>query len=548
VGAHGRVPALGAHLLSREDTARRPTSLSRPASTSLAAGALAIARVWTVARVLAVATPLLVLAALVVVALTGSARLAEPPARTVLSADVTPARQRETPWSTPAGLSACAAQAPARVVFPSDSPSRATGPGAIVWSASAGCPGGNGARVAAIGAEDEPGASVVPHTASGRPIAPRGALQASGAPHGQIVIAGSAPGTPTDGLLIQGAAGGPFRGLALSEGAGAPMVLTTAYLGDVALASPPAPALTPPSVPALTPASAYTSPGTRASPQGAGLDIHVERFFAHDFIRNVATRGAGAGAVRALTLAMDYRSEALAVWAQGGSIYARLIPQRGAAGPLQRLGPAGAHTQIAAVLSDDRRAIVAWAQGRGSETTVYLDRSATGVRFGARQLLERFHDPDGLPSPVASPSLVRLSSESVVLAWAGSAAGRWVIRAAPVDLNGLEAISTIAAPSGDALLADLAAGPVGDALVLWTEPAPTAAGAPDLQRQALFAARGYDAAPPHTLFGEPEQVAPPSPVTGASVAFDPSSDRALAVWQGEAGAVEYSVRDGATQR
>ena len=147
------------------------------------------------------------------------------------------------------------------------------------------------------------------------------------------------------------------------------------------------------------------------------------------------------------------------------------------------------------MLSDDRRAIVAWADGRGSETTVYLDRSATGVRFGAPQLLERFHDPDGLPSPAASPSLVRLSSESVLLAWAGSAAGHWVIRAAPVDLNGLGAISTIAAPSGDALLADLTAGPVGDALVLWTEPAPTAAGAPDMQRQALFAARGYDAAP-----------------------------------------------------
>jgi hypothetical protein len=522
VGAHGRLPALGARLLSRKDIARhRPTSLSRLASTSLAAGALVVLAV-----------------------LTGTVVLAGPPAHTVLSADVAPAQQPETPWSTPAVLSACGAQGPARVVFPSDSPSRATGPGAIVWSATAGCPGGDGARVAAIGAEDEPGASVVPHTAAGRPIAPHGQLQASGAPHGQIVIAGSAPGTPADGLLIQGTAGDSFRGLALSEGASAPMVLTTAYLGDVALASPPAPAPTPASVPALTLASTSTPAGTRASGPAAGIDVHVERFFARGFVRNVATRGAGAGAVRALTLAMDYRSEALAVWAQDGSIYARLVPQQGAAGPLQRLGPAGAHTQIAAVLSDDRRAIVAWTEGRGSETTVYLDRSATGVRFGTPQLLERFHDPDGLPSPVASPSLVRLSSESVVLAWAGSAAGHWVIRAAPVDLDGLGAISTIAAPSGDALLADLAAGPVGDALVLWTEPAPTAAGAPDMQRQALFAARGYEAAPPRSLFGAPEQVAPPSPVRDASVALDPKSDRAVAVWQGEAGAIEYSVRGG----
>jgi hypothetical protein len=498
---------------------------------------------------------LAVAAMLAAAVLAGPAMRADRPARTLLSADATPAPVAETLWSTPAVLSACPAEPPARVVFPSDSPSRSTGPGAIVWSATAGCPGGDGARVAAIGAEDEPGASVVPRTATGRPIAPRGALQATGAPHGQIAIAGYATRAVTEGLLIQGPAAGPFSVLAPTAGSSAPMALATAYLGDVALASPPAP--NPPLASPSAPNPPLSSPPAPSSPSGSAsagvigqatrIDVHVERFFARGFDRNIATSAAGSGGVRALTLAMDYRSEALAVWAQGGSIYSRLVPQRGAAGPLQRLGPTGAHPRIAAVLSDDRRAIVAWAESRGSETKVYLDRSATGVRFGAPQLLERFHDPDGLPSPAASPSLVRLSSESVVLAWAGSAAGHWAIRAAPVDLNGLGAISTIAAPGGDALLADLAAGPVGDALVLWTEPAPTAAGAPDMRRQALFAARGYDGAPPRTLFGEPEQVAPPAPVGDASVALDPRSDRAVAVWQGEAGATEYSIRTAGRQ-
>lgn len=447
-----------------------------------------------------------------------------------------------TPWSAPAALSVCPAQGPARVVFPSDSPTRGTGPGAIVWSAAPGCPGGEGARVAAIGAGDVPGASVVPRTAAGRPIAPRGTLVASGAPHGQLVIAGSAPGAPTDGLLIQGAAGGLFRALAPSDGTSAPMALATGYLGDVALASPPAPAptATSDSPPASSPAS--TPAGAGASGPISEIDIHVERFFAHGFVRNVAIASAGASAVQALTVAMDYRSEALAVWAQDGAIYARLVPQRGEPGPLQRLAPAGPHPRIAAVLSDDRRAIVAWAEQRDGETAVYLDRSAVGVRFGAPQLLERFRDPDGLPSPAASPSLVRLSSESVVLAWAGSAAGRWGVRTAPVDLSGLGAVSTIAAPDGDALLADLAAGPADDALVLWSEPQPTAAGPPDMQRQALFAAQGFDASSQRTTFGEPEQLAPPAPVSDASVAFDPDSDRAVAVWQGEAGTIEYSIR------
>jgi hypothetical protein len=502
VGAHGRLPALGARLLSRvEPSRRRPTSLPKRASTLALTSALACAAV-----------------------LAGASSLADSRAHTSLSADVTPAAASEARWSAPAVLSACPAVGPARVVFPSDSPSRSTGPGAIVWSASSSCPGGEGARVAAIGADDEPGASVIPRTAAGRVLAPRGALAASGAPHGQLVIAGSSTRAASVGLLIQGPAGGPFSALAPAAGASAPMALATAYLGDVALASQPAPRTSPP------------APGT------SGIGVHVERFFARDFVRNVATRSAGAGAVRALTLAMDYRSEALAVWAQGGSIYARLVPQRGAPGPLQRLAPADAHTQIAAVLSDDRRAIVAWSAQRGSETMVYLDRSAVGVRFGSPQLLERFRDPDNLPSPAASPSLVRLSSETVMLAWAGSAGGHWVIRAAPVDLNGLGAVDTIAAPGGDALLADLATGPIDDAFVLWSEPAPTASGAPDMQRQALFAARGFDVAPPRALFGEPEQVAPPAPVGDASVALDPSSDRALAVWQGEAGSIEFSVR------
>jgi hypothetical protein len=434
------------------------------------------------------------------------------------------AQQRGTPWSAPAVLSSCAALPAARVVFPSDSPGRATGPGAIVWSAAAGCPGGEGARVAAIGAEEEPGASATPRTAAGRPLAPRGPLLATGAPHGRIVIAGAAPGSSADGLLIQGTAGEPFAALDPPGGSSAPMALATAYLGDVALASPPA------------------GGRSAAGEDAGGLRVHVERFFTRDFVRNVATDAAAPGPVRALTLAMDYRSEALVVWAQGGAIWAQLVAQSGGARPVERLAPADSHLVIAALLSDDRRAIVAWSDERGGETAVYIDRSAVGVHFGAPRLLERFRDPDGLPSPAASPSLVRLSSESVLLAWAGAAAGNWVVRTAPVDESGVGAVQTIAAPGGDALLADLAAGPADDALVLWTEPAPTAAGPPDMRRQALFAAHGLGAAPARTMFAASEQVAPPAPVADPAAAFDPDSDRAVAVWQSEAGAIEYSIR------
>jgi hypothetical protein len=435
------------------------------------------------------------------------------------SEDVPAGAAAPAQWSPPAALGACPANATVRVVFPSDSPSHATGAGAIIWSASSDCSGGEGARVAAIGAAELPGAAALPRTAAGRPIVPRGALLASGAPDGQIVIAGSSPGGPRAGLLIQGASGGPFSVLQPIAGSAAPMALTTAYLGDVALASPPA-----------------------GGDGSDGLRVDVERFYSHEFVRSVSASAAGDGPVQALTLAMDYRSDAVAVWAQGGAIYAHDLPAKGAAHPIQRLASVGSHVTIAAVLSDDYRAIVAWSEQRGSETSVYIDRSGTGVRFRAPQLLERFGDPDGLPSPAGSPSLVRLSSESVMLAWAGSAAGRWVVRTAPVDLHGVLAVSTIAAPGADALLADLASGPDNDALVLWTEPLPSAAGRPDMSRQAIFAARGTDAYPGRTIFGEPEEVAPPAPVSDPSVALDPDNDDAVAAWQGEAATIKYSIR------
>jgi hypothetical protein len=460
------------------------------------------------------------------------------PQRATPAADVSAAPRRPAPqrpaqqaaasqaperWSAPANLSDCPATPGARVVFPSDKPTQSTGPGAIAWADSPACPGGEGARTAAIGAGDRPGAATAPKTANGHAIVLRGPLVAAGAPHGQIAIAGAAAGgphaTPASGVLIQGAADGPFSALATLGGTLAPRALATAYLGDLALASPPA-----------------------GAQGGDALNVHVERFFSDRFVRNVSVRSAGHGPVEALTLAMDFRSEALAVWVQRGAIYARLVPNEGAPRPIQRLASVAPHVHLSALLSDDRRGIVAWAEENAGVTSVYIDRSGVGVRFAEPQLLERFSDPDGLDSPTASPSLVRLSSESVLLAWAGAAEGHWVVRAAPVDLKGVLTLATIAAPGADALLAGMAPGPDEDALLLWTEPAPSESGAPDLARQALLAARGIEAGSGRVAFDEPETISAPGPVVDPTVAMDPDDDAALAVWQGEAGAIEYSVR------
>lgn len=426
------------------------------------------------------------------------------------------------PWSPAAApLEACPASGPPRVVFPSNTPRQATGPGAIVWDASPGCPGGEGARVAAVGAGDTPGMPAIPRTAAGQPIAPGGPLTVSAAPHGQIAVAGASPGSKGQGLLIQGRAGGPFSALWSIEGPSAPLALTTAYLGDIGVA--------------FTPAA-----GRGVGTSGPG--VRVERYYSNVLSSRLLATAGTAHATNGLALALDYRTDALTVWAQGGVLYAHDLPASGTSSPTQRLAHVGAHVRISALLSDDNRATVAWAEDDAGQTSVYIDRSAARVRFGLPRLLERFRDPDGLASPPGSPSLVRLSTESVMLAWAGAAHGRWVVRTAAVNANGVGNANTIGTSGTDALLASLAPGPNGEALALWTEPQQTGDATPDMSQQAIFSARGIDGSAGRTLFGAPEQVAAPGLNSNATVALDPGNDRAIAAWRGAGGEVHYAIR------
>ena len=328
------------------------------------------------------------------------------------------------------------------------------------------------------------------------------------APHGQILIAGGDGGVP-----VQGIAGGrlsPVGALASAP----TLAITSGYLGDVAVAS--------------------------AATHGH-VQLGVERHVRARVGRSEVLSAASARAVKDLTLAMDFRSDVLAVWTQTGSIFLRDLPAAGAIPQIQRLATAALHVRIAALLSDDNRAIVAWSEeSRGKPLCTSIARTPK-CGFAPPHCCERFRNPYGLTSPAASPRLIRLSSESVMMAWAGAAEGHWVVRTAAIDLQGVGMPTTIAAPAGDALLSDLVAGPDGDALLLWTQPQQSA-GALDSQDQSIFAARGFDAYPQRTVFGHPEEVAPPGPYGAATVALDPGGDGAVALWQGAGGALEYAIR------
>ena len=256
------------------------------------------------------------------------------------------------PWSQPATLDTCSAAGRPEILFPSDAPRHGTGAGAIVWSSGFHCQGGAGPRVSAIApGADLPGTATIPRTPAGRTLALSAPTAAAAASHGQILLAGPRTGVSGDGdlLLSEGLAGGPFTPPLATDGPASPLALTTAYLGDVALVSP-------------------------SSPSGStgAIELRIHRYYMHSFLAPVSVTTSHA--VEGLTLAMDYRSDALAVWERSGAIYARDMPASGrTARSAQRVATAAPGARIAALLSDDDRAILAWSETRRGITRVFAE-------------------------------------------------------------------------------------------------------------------------------------------------------------------------------
>lgn len=458
------------------------------------------------------------------------------------------ASQSHIRWSAPSTLAGCSgAQAPA-VVFPQETPFRRTGAGAIVYAGAPSCPRRASLELAAIDPHDLAGRPHPPLDSSGRAIALGAPFAAAATTRGQIALIGAEPGggpgigkdTGTGtrpqssrrsgnierppahskgagaaAAISEGPADGPFTTSTALPGPVAPLGLATAYLGDVAVAS------------------------QQPTPQ-EGLQIRMQRHFQAGFPAPVALGGAG-GRQRALAVALDYRTDAMAVWWRDGWLYARERHANGPLGPLQRFAKAGPRVQLSLLISDDGRAIVAWVDPQAHSARLYLDVSAPGMQLGPGVLLERLRWPSGPPPPDGSVRLVRLSTESVLMAWTGTREGRFVVRAAGIDLLGVRTTSDVSVPGEDAVLDDLATGPLGDAVAVWSQRAPTRRG-PGGAQTAIMAARGVPSSRGVARFGPPERVAATARPGGVAVAIDPASDAAVASWREASGAIRYAVR------
>lgn len=396
----------------------------------------------------------------------------------------------------------------------------------------------------------------------------------AGTATGQVVAVGA-------GALAEGRAVGAFGATTSLGGPPAPVAVSSAYLGDVVIASP-----------------------LRTRARWA-IAVRVQRHYSETLGRERLVP-VGADPVDAVAATMDYRAEVLLVWASGGKVYARELSPAGAPGPAHVLGTlmsGSSDPELRALISDDGHAIVGWrsqspAPGGAQSTTIELSISGGGLTFGAPRLLERFRDLGGFVPPAGSLRLLRLSSEAVMIAWTGVDAGHYVVRASPVSLrrgawapvvisggggtakghtganrtpaagaqtntnrtpatgaqtgaNRTPAAGTQTgadrSPATDAVLADLAAGPDAEALALWRVAPSLANGGragSDPRWWAIRAARGHYAGQGEVSFAAPELVAAPGPNGPPSVAVDPASGRALAAWVTLAGTahIEYALR------
>ena len=431
-------------------------------------------------------------------------------------------------WMAAGTLPGCPPVAAPLVVFPSRGLSDPTGPGAILWSSRASC--GERARASRAGPISLSLSALGPDEQVARPtvqpleLPTPPQLAAVGASFGRVAVAlqsAQAGATRAEPAVLQGSAAGTLTP-ALPGGVGSPLALTRAYLGDVALAS--------------------------ATPRS--VSVRVQRYFRHGFApaRSIPIP---AGRVSALTATMDYRADVLVAWQQNGSICAHMLRASGRADRTQRLGASAPNPQLRALVSDNDHGMVVWSStdsraGGAARTRIHVDLSAAGVRFGTPELLASYPDPEHVGTRSGSLALVRLSTENVVLAWTAGERGRYVVRAAPAVFAATRATTLLSDPATDAVLADLAPGPAGEAIALWSSPA--TGSAVNAAGSELWAARTFIERGDRLASRRPQPIAPSGANVAASVAVDPRSDRPVAAWrtQGARSSISYRVGPGDT--
>jgi hypothetical protein len=257
----------------------------------------------------------------------------------------------------------------------------------------------------------------------------------------------------------------------------------------------------------------------------------------------------GSGPLPQVAAAVNARGDAMAVWTQANTLWARIRTAGGTVRPRQRVGAAiaGQHLAPAAVLSAHRAQLVGWlaqrvSEGDGGAGTAWVAQARDGGAFTATRL-------GGVPAAGAghyvSGAGVRIAYGAqgrALVAWTGFdgtvATGRFVVRTA--QLRGaannpsqrLTNVQVASDPATDTVLSAFLADSSGPTFTIM-----------------LAGVRGNDPAVPNgpvsVVAGGGEVVAPPT--AGAAQPLDAdaallSDGRPLAAWASPGAGGGFSVR------
>jgi hypothetical protein len=243
----------------------------------------------------------------------------------------------------------------------------------------------------------------------------------------------------------------------------------------------------------------------------------------------------GRGRADAVTVAVGRRGDLVVAWERDGVIYARSRRGRnGALGSAVRLGRgARLHTSLQSAVSRDGRAWVMWVSQRldeGGGNGAWVARIAsTNVpsRTWRALMLDRYRRR---ASDEARFALTLASDGTALAAWTGWDGAHFRARAASLDgdFGALIRTDTLSAPDYDAVTGDVAASPAaGQAVVVWSRLDSVG----ELGTQVIagpWAPRTGPAGPEEIVSADDRARLP-------SVAYDPISGRAVAVWSQRSG-------------
>jgi hypothetical protein len=256
----------------------------------------------------------------------------------------------------------------------------------------------------------------------------------------------------------------------------------------------------------------------------------------------------GPGPLPQVTAAVNARGDAMAVWTEGSTLYARIRTAGGKLRRPQQVGAAvrGQHLAPSAVLSAHRAQLVGWlaqavGEGEGGAGVAWVAQARDGGPFTGTRLAQL---PAAGAGHYVSGAGVRVGYGSrgrALVAWTSfvgpASTGRFVVRTAELRgaansrVQSLEGVTTVSDPAVDTVLSDLVVDPAGPAYALM-----------------LAGARGADSSSPTGVTvrasGGEEVTAPagpagqPSAVSGVLL----PDGRVLAGWATVSDGGAFSVR------